>query len=192
MKKSWKITIIIVLLFLIGREFSPSSLSLYKSYLKTESSSSSDYQTSSSSWTESGLIVKDSSVRFNKKLSPKIVFYGFNNEKGYLVDASENKENDIKIFVKSDLNVSLTRYIPLVKPIDFSSKITYSWDYSIKENQSITTIKGSGYIDTSGSKNIYGICAAKQAKKLIEQKIIDDAKKIVIADVNKKLKSISL
>lgn len=192
MKKSWKITIIIVLLFLIGREFLPFSISFYKDYSKTESSASSIYESSSRSWKENGLIVKDSSIRFDKKQLPKIVFYGFNKEKEYLMDSLKNGKNSIKVFVKNDLNIGLARYIPLIKPIDFSSKMKYSWDYSIKENHSITTVKGSGSIDTSGSKNIYGICSAKQAKKLIEQKIIDDAKKTVIADVNNKVKSISL
>lgn len=187
MKKSWKITIVIVLLFLIARELSSYSFSFYKNYSKTNSTANSTFR----SW-KAGEIeaIEKSSISLDENESPTIIFYGFDKELDYSIDSFKNKENCVKVFIENDTYIGLTRYIPLVKPIDFHSNISYSWKYTLNKNNMLTNIEGSGSINTTGSNTIYGICSGKEAEKLITLKITENVKQTITSDVKNKLKSI--
>lgn len=158
---------------MVGIEFVPFKISFYQDYSNYISSSSS----SSNSWNANGDLVGKNVANLEQSELSKIVFYGFDDANGNFDKPLKNNQNQIEVFVNNDFNISLARYIPLIKPINFSSEISYSWNHRINKNNIITTIEGSGSIDVSGNKNIYGICTGKEAKTLIELQIMNDVKK---------------
>lgn len=181
MQKSWKIIIVVILIVLVVREFLPTNFSFYQSNSKTELSNNNTFR----SWKLNRLKGDNNFISLDENKLPKINFYGFDDE----VNTLNKNKKEINVIIKNDSDISLTRFIPLVKPIEFSSNIQYSWDCRIYKNDSITTIESSGSVLVSGSKKIYGICTGKEAKKLIILKIKEDVKEKVKSEIRKTLKS---
>ena len=109
----------------------------------------------------------------------------YNSNKGVQVVNFDNKS--AVLFYTKTTSIGLTRYLPIYKPINFSSKIIVRWNVNGNNSDSIHLLSREETINIKGHINIVGICTASTAKQLINDLISTETKKIIDTDINTKL-----
>lgn len=182
--KSAQKLLIVLFLFLILREFLPISLTYYKSYSTWNSSSNSSTEATSierePDFDESFIINFDKGEEYN-----------INCDGLYEKESSPYmSDNAVIVSVTKNLNISPLRFLPLIKPLDFSSHNSYRWSADIYSHGKLHFVSGSGRLDVSGDYNIYGVCSGKDVKKMINKTIISNLERQIQAEIRTKLISI--
>lgn len=184
MKRKHVKTILIVLgICLIVREFLPIDLSLYES---------------NGQWETTGN--NTSKINAHDKLSYSnhpcfdlatleeinLLVSGFDTEPIEV----ETIETPIIVETAHVTSIGITRFLPLFKPIKFTSNNTYSWHANACYRGIPYSIIGSGSLEITGTNRIFGICSGKRAKKIIEQIALKEIQKTVFKEVSDKFDSI--
>lgn len=96
-------------------------------------------------------------------------------------------EKAIMVSISFNPSISLARYIPLVKPVSFSSSVSYDWNYEYRTSSGSTSYSSSGSVTTDGMMYAYGLTAGKTVHKNIMNTIKEKIKEEVMKNVNKEL-----
>jgi len=99
-----------------------------------------------------------------------------------------NSKRTIEIVYKiKDLDISLTRFIPLYKPIDYAANIIFKWKADVKFDDKSITLTNKGKINLDGGTQIKGWCSAKAAKDMVNKQILEVVKREIQKDIDKKI-----
>lgn len=186
-----KYLLIIFVVFLIVREFTPFRISIYKSF--SNSRTSADSEINSKSYETKNIT---DNIQF---INDDLQYINLDKNDAYNVEFNYKKENNdynktnkniIVVNISTDNHISKLRYIPLIKPITFSSKNSYLWDAEIYNKGKVINVEGSGNVNIKGNKNIYGICSGKESKEVIDKIIIENVQKQIEKDIKTKLVSL--
>jgi len=175
MKKKTKIILLVLLVIFVLSLFTNLNISLHKS--------SYSVTTYSISNTERFDSIKNG--EFLEKADPYIiVFHGLRDNN---TEDLDNSKNILKVYVNKQTSVGLLRFIPIVKPITFSSSISYRWFTQVNRLTKQTSISDSGSFEIRGKYNLYGFYSVKTAEQLVLDVIDEQVKKKIKDDLFKRL-----
>jgi len=94
---------------------------------------------------------------------------------------------DLQVKIRKDTNIGLSRFIPLFKFPGFSSNIDFNWTGKMINGNEVIDLHNKGSITINGSYRIIGACSAKTTKKLIEDKIMEQTRKMIEENIRKEM-----
>lgn len=97
---------------------------------------------------------------------------------------------EIKYIIK-DLDISATRFIPLYKPIDYAANIIFKWKADVKFDYKSILVTNKGKMIIDGGADIKGWCSAREAKKMVNKQILEEVKRQIQKDIDKKIELIN-
>ena len=178
-----QIIISCLVFYLILREFTMVDYSFFRSF--AESNSSLEASFTDKSYAYNNELYEFPLINFNENDNYIFHFYGLDE-----IKIQDEKVNVVNVSVSYYADIDPIRYLPLIKPIEFSSSNTYNWYTDIYIGNKIHNISGSGFIDIYGEMKIYGICSGKTAKKKIDKLISNKIKSTIINSINGNLKKL--
>lgn len=217
-KKNLKLTIILLLGFLIIREVLPIDIHAYKSYKKLYTSPNQSNQSSSlfmddseiysafiealqesdsSQFGSDSIVQKLKNIReavlnmggvINLDQSPDYSFEFPTLENN--VSEMDSIDNVFTIHVQTNRDISLARYLPLIKPVGFRSEASYFYSERVQKNGKIHTLNGNGSIVVSGTYEVYGLCAGRHITAFIQKEVDEQIVRSAIQSVVEKVKSL--
>ena len=184
-KKIIKIAVILILCYLCIREFTPLDFPFYKA--------NSSWKTNSS-YTSNGMRydLKHQAdtldlLKANEGNDIYINYYGlYDNEEDF-----ETEKNSINVIISKDVDVSLLRFVPLLKYVKFEFYNSYSWNRRIYKNGKIMITSDRGSVSVKGNTTIYGLFSAKRTSKMIDNIVTNEIRKAVKEKIDTKFELLS-
>lgn len=176
MNKKTTIVLLILLLAIVLFAFSPSNFFLYRA-----SSSTSIYPISKSERNDS--IGDKETIALDKTKPYRITIHGLSDDSN---TSNNESKGDINVYATKSNSVGLLRFIPIFKPINFSSTISYRWVTPLHKNIQSSN-SNSGSFEMRGRYYIFGICSPKRAKQVVLNNIFEQAQNQIKEDIKKKI-----
>ncbi|MGZ2368947.1 hypothetical protein ACXR6G_04115 [Ancylomarina sp. YFZ004] len=184
MKNTTKILLLMLVLTLVFVEATSSDFSLYKSHCET--------------WFPSDNF-NTVPVKTSKKFDQNFILIhqiGVDDIDIIINDLESNalgsskEDSCIQVSVDKKLDLSWTRYIPLIKMIGVDSDYNYKWSANACVGNDTISISDTGSFHLKGKMNIYGICSSKKAEEIIVENIYENARNKIKQEVNEKLRKL--
>lgn len=171
-KKTLRIITFILVTFLIARELLPFEISWFRSFNEQDA----DWNGTAKSVSFSDQPGRSDYIDLKNKDEIKFIF--LNLDESY--EESKQHKNKINVSVFTTPQISMGKWVPLVKLMNYDTSSTYNWTTWVHHNGKYTTVSGFGSVYIKGEMNIYGLCAAKTATRevheVINAKIKQEAK----------------
>jgi len=94
---------------------------------------------------------------------------------------------DLQVKIRKDTNIGLSRFVPLFKIPGFRSNIDFYWTGKMIVGNEVIDLHNEGLLTINGSYRIIGACSAKTTKKLIEDRIMEQTRKIIEENIRKEM-----
>jgi hypothetical protein len=90
---------------------------------------------------------------------------------------------NLKVNLGKDTKVGISRFIPLFKITKFDSDFKILWSGQIKYGEEFIDISKKGEFSLNGKFRILGVCSARKTKKIILNKIQEEARRMISEDI---------
>lgn len=114
----------------------------------------------------------------------EIVFYGLNDS---IIPTTDHSKYIIKVYVDRNTSLGSLRYLPLFKPVSFTSEVTYKWSAPKTLNNVPLKEPESGKFDIRGNCNLLGYYSSTKAEQIINELISKSIVDQIQKDLNNRL-----
>lgn len=101
-----------------------------------------------------------------------------------------NDCRNLKVNLDREIKVGISRFIPIFKITKFDSDIKMQWSGQIKYKEELIDIFKKGEFALNGRVRILGVCSGRKTKQIIQNKIQEQARKMIIENIKNEIEKI--